>query len=391
MAIRRRILLSLAGIVVAGLAGCGGGDGPATAAPASLGTVRIALTDAPACGFDQVNITVQRIRIHRSGNAGDADSGWTDIAVSPPRKVDLLTLTNGVLLELGQAQLSAGLYTQLRLVLSPNGAGSPANSVVPSGGAETPLDTPSAVQSGIKLIHPFTVEAGRLVDLVLDFDPCRSVVQRGNGSFGLKPVIAVLPRTLNGIVGTVDPAISGITVSAQKDGVVLRATIPNANGEFVLSPIDPAKTPYEVVFTAPGQATAVITGVPVTADVLTRVSTSATPITLLASTVGVANGKVLPTAAEAAVRALQMIGTVPKVEVAHVNVDGAGNYALSLPLASPRVATYSTTLPLSFTADAANAAKYAIEASAAGYVTQTKPVTVGAVPVITDFTLVPAP
>ncbi len=67
-----------------------------------------------------------------------------------------------------------------------------------------PLDTPSAVQSGIKLIHQFTVGSGQRVDLLLDFDACKSIVKTGNGKYKLKPVIKVIPIVLNGIEGFVD-------------------------------------------------------------------------------------------------------------------------------------------------------------------------------------------
>ena len=50
-------------------------------------------------------------------------------------------MTNGVLAELGQTALPAGKYTQLRLVLAANDGSHPlANSVVPTGSAETALD-----------------------------------------------------------------------------------------------------------------------------------------------------------------------------------------------------------------------------------------------------------
>jgi len=33
--------------------------------------VRFALTDAPACGFDQVNVSIERIRVHRDASANE--------------------------------------------------------------------------------------------------------------------------------------------------------------------------------------------------------------------------------------------------------------------------------------------------------------------------------
>lgn len=356
------------------------------------GTLRLALTDAPACGFEQVNITVERVRVHRSDSAGEMDAGWHEIRLSPARRIDLLSLSNGVLEELGTTPLPAGHYTQLRLVLRPNSGGAPANSVVPVGGVEQPLDTPSGVQSGIKLIHPFTVQPGQLVDLVLDFDACRSIVARGNGTYGLKPVIAVLPRTVAEIVGNVDPTLTGVVVSAQRNGTVVRATTPDSTGAFRLAFLDPAASPsYDVAITATGRATAVVAAVPVAPRSSTRISSSTAPITLPPSATRTASGTVTPAAALPSVRALQAVGSLPKVEVAHVNANMTGGYTLTLPTAAPLLATYATPLPLAFAPQAASAAKYTLEASAAGYLTQSAPIDLTSADATRDFTLPPAP
>jgi hypothetical protein len=360
----------------------------------------VALTDAPACGYDEVNVTVERVRVHRSSDAGASDSGWTDIVLNPARKIDLLSLQNGILVDLGQTTLPAGQYTQMRLLLSPNGSGAPANYVVPSSGSMMPvaMATPSAQQSGIKLIHGFTIEAGKTTALVLDFDACKSIVRRGNGSLGLKPVIQVMPMTLTAIAGYVQTGLTDVTVSAQKNGVVLKATQPNASGRFVLAPLDPTKGPYDVVFTGTNLTTSVIAGVPVSAEQTTALNASADAVTLPTSPSGTVTGAVGPAGARetGAVRAVQAVGTVPAVEVAHVNVDPAtGDYSLLLPTAAPRLLTYSNPMvtPLNFQAQA-GAGKYKLEASATGYVAQLgSEITVasGATLPNQNFTLVLAP
>lgn len=120
--------------------------------------------------------------------------------MTPPKRINLLTLTDGVLEELGQTALQPGQYTQLRLFLQPNSQSEPFNnSVLPSGGDEESIDTPSGVESGIKLIHEFDVEEGLQVDLVLDFDACESIVNQGNGGYLLKPVISITPINANNI------------------------------------------------------------------------------------------------------------------------------------------------------------------------------------------------
>src|SRR6185295_739784 len=102
---------------------------------------------------------------------------WSELAVSPARRLDLLDLTNGVMEELGTMPLAAGHYSQVRLVLTSNtgnGNSALANAVQPTGGDLIPLDTPSAQQSGLKLQAHFDVAAGQTADIVLDFDACKS-------------------------------------------------------------------------------------------------------------------------------------------------------------------------------------------------------------------------
>src|SRR6185503_5966153 len=109
---RRRLAAACSAAAVA-LAACGGGGGASE--PGGTGTMRVALTDAPACGYDAVNVTIERVRVHQSSSAGDHDTGWSDLVVSPRRRVNLLALTNGVLEELGEMPLPSGRYTQMRL------------------------------------------------------------------------------------------------------------------------------------------------------------------------------------------------------------------------------------------------------------------------------------
>lgn len=376
----------LAAGVLATLAACGGGT-------TLSGTVRFALTDAPACGFDEVNITVERIRVHRSAEATDNSTGWSELRLNPARRIDLLKLRNGVLEELGQMTLASGQYTQLRLVLAANsGTGTPANSVVPGGGSETALAVPSGSQTGIKLIHPFTVATNATADVLLDFDACRSVVHAGaSGTYWLKPVIKVVPRTTTAITGYVDPSVAGVVVSAQTGGAVRRATAPDENGRFVLGFLDPALAPFDVVFSAAGRTTAVVSGVPLTASAGAELARMQAPIALPASASRQASGTVGPSLARdsAVVRALQAVGAVAAVEVATVNVDAAsGSYSLNLPTAQPRIASYSTTLPLSFD-NGGNTARYTLEAKADGYAAQTQAIDLTNNPATWNVTLVP--
>lgn len=366
------------------LSACGGGG---SSSDTNLsGTLGVAITDAPACGFDAVNVTVNKVRVHQSATAGDTDAGWTDITLSPARKINLLNLTNGALENLGQTPLTPGRYTQLRLVLDANAGSAMANSVVPSGTVnEISLDTPSAVQSGIKLVNQFDVAAGQRVDLVLDFDACKSVVKKGNGGFALKPVVKVVPTVLNGINGFVPPALltQHVMVTAQQNGTIVAATAPNATtGEFYLARLVPGN--YDVVITADNSATAVIAAVPVaTATSTTTLSSASAPINLVAAATapGIIGGTIalapVSVTEVATVSAKQSFAAGPTVTVKYQGVDIAtGAYALTLPTVAPQLAPYSATLPLVFTAQAntlPGTGKYKVEAAANGYAVQSVP------------------
>ncbi len=388
----------MASLLAMFVVGCGGGGGSSDAAPAS-GTLGVSMTDSPSCGFDKVNVTVVKVRVHQSSTAADTDAGWTDIVLSPAQKIDLLSLNNGVLFNLGETPLAAGHYTQLRLVLDPNTAVGLANSVVPTGGVETALVTPSAVQSGIKLINQFDVAAGERVDLLLDFDACKSVVKRGNGTYALKPVIKVIPFVPNGIKGFVDTALlgMGVMVTAQQNGVIVQTTAPNAlTGEFFLARLPVGN--YDVVVTANGRATAVIAAVPVaTTSSIVNVSNNVTPITMPVSATHNVSGTALlnpPSSTEIPyVAAKQTFGAAPIVTVKFVAADDStttlGAYALTLPVGAPLFAPYSATLPIVLVAQATMAGKYAIEATANGYQTQSVNKDILAADATQNFTLVP--
>jgi hypothetical protein len=392
-------LLAGSALIATTLVACGGGGGgggsgtPTTTA--STGTLSVALTDAPACGFDAVNVTVNKIRVNASSTASDTDGGWTDITLNPARKINLLNLTNGVLDTLGQTPLAAGHYSQLRLVLDAN-----ANTVVPTGGTEQALATPSAVQSGIKLSNEFDVAAGQQVDLVLDFDACKSVVTQGKGRYLLKPVVKVVPTAAVGISGVVATALLGshVTVSAQQNGVEVGATVPNpTTGEFFVSHL--AAGNYDVVITADNHAAGVVGAVPVAASGSTVLSTATAPLDLPASAMGSIAGTVtLPAnATEAAyVAAKQTFAAGPTVTVKYAGADvSTGAYTIAnLPVAAPRYAAYSATLPLSFataTTVLPGAGKYRVEAGGTGYATKA----IDAIDISTanaakvDFTLTP--
>ena len=343
--------------------------------------MKLAVTDAPACGYDSVNVTIEKVRVHQSSTASDTDSGWSEIVLSPALRVDLLALQNGALAELGQVTLPTGTYNQMRLVLADNnGASSPANWVkLSSDQSVVELKTPSGQQSGVKA-KQFNIDIGanQLANFVIDFDACKSVVIAGNsGQYLLKPQLTVIPRLVSGVAGFVVPALAttGFTnLSLQQGGVVVKATAPASNGAFMLQPVAPGS--YTLVMTAPDRTTSVVTNVVVAAELVTSINTALTALDPAGSATGALTGTATP-AVEALVplvRVLQPLTAGPTIEVASRFVDittgnyGFGSLAVNAPLVAPYVALPGA---LVFAADTAAAGQYTLEASLTGFTTQT--------------------
>ena len=108
---RRLLLLPLA-VAVVGLVAFGCSK---STSPAGYGTVRVALTDAPA-DYDSIVLHIREVAVHR--DSPDSTAGWFTVA-TPDSNFDLLVLQNGVFANLGSVTVPAGHYTQVRLILGP--------------------------------------------------------------------------------------------------------------------------------------------------------------------------------------------------------------------------------------------------------------------------------
>jgi hypothetical protein len=203
--------------------------------------IEVWLTDAPA-NFKEVNIDVQGVEIHSSET--DHERGWQALEVTP-RVVNLLNLTNGRELHLGDLELPGGRISQLRLKLGEN------NSVMVDDAVYS-LSTPSAQQSGLKLqIHQILAE-GITYKILLDFEAGKSIVQSSATSYSLKPVIrAVMEAKDGGIKGTISPA-QVVSIAVNIDGETVSTTSSNEDGEFMVRGLEQGT--YTLVFDAPGDA-----------------------------------------------------------------------------------------------------------------------------------------
>jgi hypothetical protein len=237
---------------------CGSGGG-GDSSSGETGTVTVSLTDAMSNKFGAVYVTIDDVQIHLKGN-GNGNNSWTSVRTpNLPKTFNLYELTNGVREEIGLADIEAGDYTQMRLIIGDepdsginlfSEAHPHANYVIDSDDSYQELKIPSGYQTGLKIVHGFTISANQTTELILDFLAEKSVVVAGNGKKWLLKPTAKVDRAeeLSIISGKVtsDEAtpIEGAVVSAQqfkgfaqddKDQVTIKAsTVTDSDGYFSL-------------------------------------------------------------------------------------------------------------------------------------------------------------
>lgn len=231
------------------------------AGPGGMGTVHLALTDAPA-DYDSVVLVIREVSVHR---AGPDDSGWSTIPLTES-VFDLLRLRNGVFTNLGLGLVPAGHYTQVRLLLD-------SGSYVVVSGIRHDLKVPSGLQTGLKLTGEFDVPAGGAVDIGVDFDAARSIHVTGNGRYMMKPTARVqVIANMGAITGVVSPADPASALYAIAGLDTVASTISGSNGGFTLALLPPGT--YSVAIDAPaGLVDTTLAGVGVNAGQATDVGT----------------------------------------------------------------------------------------------------------------------
>ena len=151
------------------------------------GILSVSLTDAPG-DYEAVLIDLQGLRINAAGDSID-EGGWQDLALDTMGQIDLLMFTDGESILLTEEELPAGRMNQMRMILGSN------NEIVVNGDT-LELETPSAQQSGLKFNINADIEQGQTFDMTIDFDAEKSVIEKGNGTYSLKPVITVLTDSI---------------------------------------------------------------------------------------------------------------------------------------------------------------------------------------------------
>ena len=225
--------------LMSGLVSCSSDDDSSNSEESARVAVR--LTDAPG-DYKHVYVEVEDVMIKTTAEGSD-EEGWVSLEGVKTGVIDLLSLTGGVTELLVDTEIEAGYVHQMRLVLGDN------NTIVLNDDteAEYALKTPSAQQSGLKVMLDQELEAGQNYTFILDFDVDQSVVTTGSGAFSLKPVVRVAAEANTGsIVGSVHPTTEQVLVTAQS-GSMHASAYTDANGNFQIHGL-PAGT-YKVTAT----------------------------------------------------------------------------------------------------------------------------------------------
>jgi len=175
--IKKIMLIAIIGSLIGGVvfSGC---------LQTGTGQLILKITDDPDLNITKANVTFSQVQVHlgvfgnESENETNGTSGWYTV-VNVTQTFDLISLQNVTALW-GSANLSAGWYTQIRLVVD--------SVVLTIDGIEYNCTIPSHV---IKLIKPWRLVANETTTLILDFDVQKSVHETGTGEFVFKPTIQV--------------------------------------------------------------------------------------------------------------------------------------------------------------------------------------------------------
>ncbi|HMP98786.1 MAG TPA: DUF4382 domain-containing protein [Cyclobacteriaceae bacterium] len=213
-------LLSLVGAFMLLLASCNNDNQEGTS------RIVVRLTDNPG-DYEAVNVDIQDIQVKASADEGE--NGWTSLPGVNKGVYNLLELTNGTETVLTNSEYPSGRIGQIRLILGNE------NSVVINGVTQS-LMTPSAQQTGLKLILNADLINGITYSLLLDFDAARSVVKLGNGGFILKPVVHVVAEAQDGAIsGVMSPADVKTAIFVLSGTDTLRSAYSNASsGQFFI-------------------------------------------------------------------------------------------------------------------------------------------------------------
>jgi hypothetical protein len=143
------------------------------------GQLVLKITDDPGLNITKAVVNISQVMVHRSASVNNTTAGW-EMIVNESQIFDLIALLN-VTEFFGSTNLSAGMYTQIQLMIE--------SCVITVNGTEYNCTVPSGA---IKLINPFVLMPDQTITLTLDFDVQESITEKGNNKYTFNPVIKVI-------------------------------------------------------------------------------------------------------------------------------------------------------------------------------------------------------
>src|ERR1035437_7036758 len=181
-------------------------------------SLSVKMTDAPG-PYNAVNIDLIGVEVTGTNNSAV-------LLNVNNRMYNLLNFSNGKDTLIGTGTLDVGTVEQIRLILGPN-------STIVVNNVSYPLSTPSAEQSGLKLQVHQTLVGGVAYSILLDFDANQSIVDMGNGTYKLKPVVRTIDAAISGTIkGKIAPIGTLVVVTATSGLVSFSANV-SATGDFL--------------------------------------------------------------------------------------------------------------------------------------------------------------
>ncbi len=230
------------------------------------------LTDAPAIrNYSAVHIDVKSISYSTDG------SSWVSLPIAE-KIVEITQFNNGRDSLLSNVFLDAGVkVTQIRLVLGEN------NTVTLSDGTVKSLTVPSGYTSGLKLNVQSVANLTSGYKVLIDFDAARSIVEKGNGTYSLKPVIRSYIEAntsyIDGYLSPVNEPMRVFTITADGDTISTVSDTLNYN-YFRLSGLFSGTYPVKVENLTTGNIVTIDNGVDVIGGTDIHLSTASNPIVM---------------------------------------------------------------------------------------------------------------
>jgi hypothetical protein len=187
------------------------------------GTARLEATDAAvdADNITGVFLSVDEAQFIANGQVRNS------ITFDSPEEFNLMDFQNGSTHFLGEAELQAGAYEEVRLILTSSNQAY----VEFADQTKSQINVPSGSTSGYKIKGDFEVLADGTTELVADVDLRKALVKRGNGEYNLRPTARLITKAT---VGKIEGNVNDESVQ-NADKVVVFAYLEGSFNESEMS------------------------------------------------------------------------------------------------------------------------------------------------------------